>query len=82
MVASPSPPARGAIALAPRHWLTREIGECAFPIDEPEIGDDWRARSCCNPCGSARYCPAHLAVVRGDPANSTPCEPAPTAGNG
>jgi GcrA cell cycle regulator len=55
----PSPPT--AIALAPRPWLSRSRGECAFPVD----GEGWTTRSCCNPCGSAVYCAVHDALMAG-----------------
>jgi hypothetical protein len=55
----PSPPL--AIALAPRPWLSRGPGECAFPVD----GDGWTTRSCCNPCGPEAYCPSHRAITAG-----------------
>jgi len=50
------------IAVAPRPWLSRQPGECAFPVD----GCGQSMRSCCNPCGGAIYCPAHrrIATVR------------------
>ncbi len=51
----PAPPVE--IAGAPRPWLTRFAGECAFPVD----GEGWTTRACCNPCAGAVYCPAHLA---------------------
>jgi hypothetical protein len=59
-------PARSAdfdavIAAAPRPWLSRSSGQCAFPVD----GDGWTVRSCCNPCPGAVYCEAHRAVMRG-----------------
>jgi len=47
------------IASAPRPWLTRLSGECAFPVD----GDGRDIRSCCNPCGAETYCPAHRRVA-------------------
>jgi hypothetical protein len=49
------------IAHAPRPWLTRGAGECAFPVD----GERWATRACCNPCGADAYCPGHRAVTRG-----------------
>ena len=51
----PDPPVE--IARAPRPWLSRVAGECAFPVD----GEGWTTRSCCNPCGGRGYCAAHLA---------------------
>jgi hypothetical protein len=54
-----SPPVE--IARAPRPWLTRGEGECAFPVD----GEEWTTRACCNPCGGHVYCPAHRAAMRG-----------------
>ena len=56
----------GAIAPFPRPWLTRQPGECAFPV----AGEDARTRSCCNPCGAAIYCDAHRALMRGPRAPS------------
>lgn len=47
------------IAKAPRPWLTRRAGECAFPVG----GEGWDMRSCCNPCVGAEYCPAHRRLV-------------------
>jgi hypothetical protein len=52
------------IACAPRPWLTRGAGECAFPVD----GERRDVRSCCNPCAVSTYCAAHLRLVRGPPA--------------
>jgi len=50
------------IATAPRPWLSRRPGECAFPVD----GRGQSTRSCCNPRGGETYCPAHhrVATVR------------------
>ena len=56
-----------AITRRPRPWLTRRLGECAFPVD----GVEAQTRSCCNPCGAAAYCGAHRAVMRGPRAPST-----------
>ncbi len=53
-------------AIAQRPWLTREPGECAFPID----GDGLAVRSCCNPCDGGAYCAPHRALMRGPPAPS------------
>jgi len=55
-----------SIARAPRPWLTREKGECAFPVD----GEGVALRACCNPCGGALYCPPHAAAMRGPRASS------------
>jgi len=55
------------IAVAPRPWLSRSSGECAFPVD----GDGWTVRSCCNRCLGASYCEAHRAVMRGPTGAST-----------
>ena len=52
-----------AIAHAPRPWLTRLTGECAYPVG----GEGWRTRSCCNPCGPALYCLQHARAMRGPP---------------
>ncbi len=60
------PPSRRPIAAAPRPWLTRERGECAFPVH----GDGMRLRACCNPCGRGSYCPPHAAAMRGPPVTS------------
>jgi len=51
------------IALAPRPWLTRLDGECAYPVD----GEGPATRSCCNASGRATYCPAHHRAMRGPP---------------
>lgn len=52
-----------SVALAPRPWLTRIRGECAFPVD----GEGLAVRSCCNPTFGAAdvYCPAHAEIMRG-----------------
>jgi hypothetical protein len=55
------------IARAPRPWLSRDDGECAFPID----GEGMALRACCNPCGEATYCPPHTAAMRGPRATPT-----------
>ena len=52
------------VALAPRPWLTREKGECAFPV----AGDGVSVLSCCNPCGPKGYCRPHVIAMRGPPA--------------
>ncbi|MDB5447224.1 MAG: GcrA cell cycle regulator [Phenylobacterium sp.] len=45
---------------APRPWLCREAGECAFPVD----GDGEAVVACCAPAGfRSAYCPAHHAIV-------------------
>jgi GcrA cell cycle regulator len=45
---------------APRPWLTREAGECAFPVG----GEGEGILSCCAPVeGCGAYCPAHRGVV-------------------
>jgi hypothetical protein len=51
------------IALAPRSWLTREHGECAYPV----AGHGKAVLSCCNPCGEGGYCEPHAAALRGSP---------------
>jgi len=53
----PDPPPEWAAA--PRPWLDRAVGQCAFPID----GDDWLTRACCNPCDGSGYCPDHRALM-------------------
>ena len=60
------PARRTAVSHAPRPWLTRFKGECAFPVD----GEGMATRSCCNPCGASVYCPAHAAAMRGPPMSS------------
>ena len=45
------------LAIAPRHWETREAGECKFAIERN--GETW---SCCN-ATKATYCEAHVQVV-------------------
>ncbi len=50
-----------SVALRSRPWLTREPGECAFPVE----GEGARLRACCNPCGSATYCLPHALAMRG-----------------
>ncbi len=63
MQPAPPPPA----ARAPRPWMTREAGECAFPVD----GEGLTLRACCEPCGKAIYCPPHADVMRGPKAPPT-----------
>lgn len=58
------------IATAPRPWLTRRFGECAFPVD----GEGADTRSCCNPSGAATYCPAHHAICLIPPPPRAPRE--------
>lgn len=48
------------VAAAPRPWVTRRFGECAFPVD----GEGADVRSCCNPT-LAVYCDGHQAFMRG-----------------
>ncbi|MGH6987213.1 MAG: hypothetical protein ACRED9_10300 [Caulobacteraceae bacterium] len=69
------PPA--SIALGPRPWMERSKGECAFPIGTPATGEERLVSSCCNPCGEAGYCRAHLAVLR---RSSKPRSPRPDKG--
>jgi GcrA cell cycle regulator len=46
--------------VTPRHWLSREAGECAFPVG----GDGAELLSCCAPARSrSAYCGAHHRVV-------------------
>lgn len=54
------PPPPVSIARAPRSWLTRAAGECAFPVD----GEGKATRACCNRCPSGLYCAVHLALIR------------------
>jgi hypothetical protein len=54
------------IAHAPRPWITRADGECAYPVD----GAGAETRSCCNASGRATYCPAHQAAIRRSPSLS------------
>lgn len=51
------------LSTAPRPWLTRRPGECAFPVR----GEGVDVQSCCNPCGQSRYCLAHAAILRRTP---------------
>jgi len=45
---------------SPRPWLTREAGECAFPVGD----DSGEAVSCCAAVqGRSAYCAAHHAIV-------------------
>ncbi len=44
-----------------RPWLSRRVGECAFPVS----GEGWETKSCCTPCGLDVYCTAHKQVMRG-----------------
>lgn len=45
---------------APRLWLTREFGECAFPVG----GEGEALVSCCAPAARrSAYCAAHHAIV-------------------
>lgn len=60
----PKTPPKTHIAAAPRPWLTRRAGECAFPVG----GESWRTLSCCNSCADGPYCQAHKALMRGPPA--------------
>ena len=57
----PAPPIE--LAIAPRPWLSRRPGECAFPVD----GESWLTRSCCNPAGVHRHCAAHEPLMRVTP---------------
>jgi hypothetical protein len=50
---------RSLIAAQPRPWLTRQAGECTFPVDGQGLG----VRSCCNPCGSETYCRPHRRIT-------------------
>jgi len=44
----------------PRPWITRQDGECAFPVD----GEGVSLLSCCNPTAARSvYCPGHRAVA-------------------
>lgn len=49
------------VALAPRSWLTRKKGECAFPV----AGEGQWTLSCCNPTRGHTYCAAHRSAMRG-----------------
>ncbi|CAN7450949.1 hypothetical protein LJR219_002940 [Phenylobacterium sp. LjRoot219] len=45
---------------APRHWLSREFGECAFPVG----GEGDELLSCCAPTHPRRaFCPTHHAIA-------------------
>lgn len=65
----PSSPWRAAAfaALArttPRPWLSREPGECAFPVDGAGEGPGAGQLSCCAPARPrSAYCPGHHAIV-------------------
>jgi|SRR5476649_536356 hypothetical protein len=50
-----------SLARTPRPWLTREAGECAFPVG----GEGKWTMACCNRCGSAAYCSGHARIMRG-----------------
>ncbi len=56
-MAHPAPP---VVSAAPRLWLTRKPGECAFPIG----GEGATLISCCNPSARQTYCPAHRRLIR------------------
>ena len=43
----------------PRHWLTRLLGECAWPVS----GEGASTLSCCAPTNGATYCAAHAALM-------------------
>lgn len=51
-----------APTVEPRHWMTRRIGECAFPIER-----DGETLSCCAPVGHDNptwaYCKPHRAIM-------------------
>lgn len=48
-----------AIALAPRHWITRRHGECAWPVS----GAGYETMSCCNRrAPEGPYCAEHKAI--------------------
>lgn len=55
------PSTRSCRPPAPRHWLSREAGECAFPVG----GTGIHLISCCRPCGRKTYCARHRALMRG-----------------
>jgi GcrA cell cycle regulator len=50
---------------APRPWLSRDLGECAFPVESGGEGDgDGRQLSCCAPAKlRSAYCPDHHRIV-------------------
>jgi GcrA cell cycle regulator len=54
----PLPP-QPAVACAPRPWMQRAPGQCAFPVS----GDGEAVMSCCAPSGLRSYCPAHAAAM-------------------
>lgn len=60
------PPAGPVTGSAPRPWLERAPGQCAFPVS----GDGEAVLSCCAPSGLRSYCPGHSATmyVRRSPA--------------
>ena len=46
----------------PRPWLTRQRGECAFPLE----GRGADTLSCCRPCGARdTYCAEHRKRMKG-----------------
>jgi hypothetical protein len=55
-----------AVARAPRPWLSRDKGECAFPV----AGEGLATLACCNPSGARAYCPAHRRAVLRRPTTS------------
>jgi hypothetical protein len=58
MTRSAYPP---AVSPAPRPWLSRAPGECAFPV----AGEGVSTLACCNPSGARSYCAAHRRAMRG-----------------
>lgn len=61
----PLPP-QTPVLCSPRPWLTREKGECAYPVAGEGVG----VLSCCNASGRRLYCQAHDKAV-----HRKPCPP-------
>jgi hypothetical protein len=59
-------PQQTPVLCSPRPWLTREKGECAYPVAGEGVG----VLSCCNASGRRLYCEAHDKVV-----HRKPCPP-------
>ena len=68
MVAAPAVP-QTLVACDPRPWLSRDDGECAYPVS----GHGAAVKSCCQPCPGQTYCPPHrAAMLRPPPTNEVP----------
>ena len=53
------PPPPAPILCDPRPWITRDAGECAFPV----AGDGETTLSCCNRAVHRGYCEAHRTMM-------------------